>query len=293
MLLCAMVLVLVGTANVFGQSFFDNFDDGNADGWWLSPRGNWSIENGSLRQDHGATDSGEDHVLGLLENLFISDQIIETQVSTSGYGGVVFWYQDNMNYISVAAYPLSAGLVVWEKIDGVFSGLHYESHTSLNTWYDLRVDADSATGLLAIYIDDTLIFTYNATSFPTRTGQSGVTSGNGGAYFDNFRLTSDDINPEPTIDAILTFFDESVAAGTIYGRGKIPCLANFRLYLFRQMLETAELFIEKEKMYYACRTLNRTLLRCDNEPWPKDFIKGEAVPELADMIIDLMAKLGC
>ena len=36
-------------------------------------------------------------------------------------------------------------------------------------------------------MDDTYIFTYNATT-PNRTGQSGVTSGNGGAYFDDFKL---------------------------------------------------------------------------------------------------------
>ncbi len=100
--------------------------------------------------------------------------------------------------------------------------------------------------------------------------------------------------PEPcTIDDILNFFDESVDAGTIYGRGKIPCLANFRLYLFRQMLETAKSFIEKEKMSYACRILNRAVLRCDSEPWPKDFIKGEAVPELSQMIEDLIECLQC
>ncbi len=38
----------------------------------------------------------------------------------------------------------------------------------------------------------------------------------------------------PSIDAILDFFDEFVDAGTIYGRGKIPCLANSRLWIMRQ-----------------------------------------------------------
>ncbi len=62
----------------------------------------------------------------------------------------------------------------------------------------------------------------------------------------------------------------------------------------RQMLETAKSFIEKGKMNRACRTLNRALLRCDGEPWPKkDFIKGVAVSELHDMILALMAELRC
>ena len=98
---------------------------------------------------------------------------------------------------------------------------------------------------------------------------------------------------EPTIEGILFFFEEAVAAGTIYGRGKIPSLDNFRLMLFRQMLETAGWFIEKDKTNAVCRTLDRAYLRCDGEPWPKDFVVGDAVPELAQMVEGLMEYLEC
>ncbi len=111
-----------------------------------------------------------------------------------------------------------------------------------------------------------------------------------GAGYD---IGADEYVCEINIEAILEFFYQSVKDETIKGRGKIPYLANFRLWLFRQMLETAKSFIEKEKMNYACRTLNRVFLRCDSEPKPKDFIKGEAVPELADMILVLMESFGC
>ena len=98
-----------------------------------------------------------------------------------------------------------------------------------------------------------------------------------------------------TIDVVLTFFDDSVVDGKIYGLGKIPCLANFRLWLFREMLETAKSFIEAEKRDCACRALNRAQLRCDSELGPKDFIQGEgeAVPELHTMITELREELGC
>ena len=49
-------------------------------------------------------------------------------------------------------------------------------------WYNLKVDADSATGELAIYLDDAYIFTYFA-STPYRSGLSGVISGNDSRIF--------------------------------------------------------------------------------------------------------------
>lgn len=46
---------------------------------------------------------------------------------------------------------------------------------------------DSLSGELAVYIDNNYLFTYNAIT-PYHTGQSGVFSGNAGAYFDNFLI---------------------------------------------------------------------------------------------------------
>jgi hypothetical protein len=96
-----------------------------------------------------------------------------------------------------------------------------------------------------------------------------------------------------TIDDILVFFDESVEEGTIVGCGKKPWIANLKLWLFGKTIEAAKYFIEKDKMRQACKALNRTFLRCDGELGPKDFVEGEAVLELADMISDLMDELGC
>ena len=59
--------------------FSDDFDDGNADGWWLydgnppikNKHPKWSIESGILMQSGTG-----DHIVGLVENLPISDQLI-------------------------------------------------------------------------------------------------------------------------------------------------------------------------------------------------------------------------
>ncbi len=66
--------------------------------------------------------------------------------------------------------------------------MRYSHTSSYDTWYNLRVDADSINEKLSIYLDDTYLFTYN-TSTPYRTGLSGLSSGNDGAYFDNFQIT--------------------------------------------------------------------------------------------------------
>jgi hypothetical protein len=99
-----------------------------------------------------------------------------------------------------------------------------------------------------------------------------------------------DVAPDPdlTVDDILNFFDDCVAAGTIDGRGRKPWIANARLWLFGQMLETAQSHLENGRTNRACRTLNSIVRRCDGEPWPRDYIEGEAVPELYNMILDLM-----
>jgi hypothetical protein len=39
--------------------------------------------------------------------------------------------------------------------------------------------------------------------------------------------------------------------------------------------------------------LDAAFKNCDSEPKPTDSVDGEAVPELADMLLDLMENLGC
>ena len=96
--------------------------------------------------------------------------------------------------------------------------------------------------------------------------------------------------PEPTIDAILDFFDESVEDGTLEGRGR-GWLAKLRLCLMRQLLVIAGEFIEHDRLNKARFLLQCAHKRCDGEPWPRDFVEGPATEELAEMIVDLMENL--
>ena len=98
---------------------------------------------------------------------------------------------------------------------------------------------------------------------------------------------------ETSIESILEFFDEFVADGTINGRGKKTWHANLRLEIMRWMLENADRFIKRDKIKRACKALERAYKRCDGENYPPDFVVGESVPELADMIDELMISLEC
>lgn len=98
--------------------------------------------------------------------------------------------------------------------------------------------------------------------------------------------------PEPTIDAILTFFDESVADGSLTGDGKGNS-ANGRLNALRNMLGMAGYLINIEDIEGACGQLKAAIGKCDGESPPPDFVGGTAASELCGMITDLMEKLGC
>ncbi len=223
----AVALIIIGivsgaSPDAWAGSVSFDFNDGNANGWIFPynsgqtqfPGGVWGVENGSLAQ-YTLTDGNA----GLVDNLVLSDQVIEAQVRTTrGYAGLVLWYQQVdsawANYIAI-----TTGGRVDEYVDGQAHTYYYDVHglfqDTIWNFYDLKVEANSATGDLAVYLDGVYLFTHN-TSTAYRTGLSGVYSGNEHGYFDNFSVTSDDISsvPEPSI---LLLFGIGLAAVSLAG----------------------------------------------------------------------------
>jgi hypothetical protein len=107
----------------------------------------------------------------------------------------------------------------------------------------------------------------------------------------SFVLYGEELIP-PNIEAVLKFFDASITDGTLegYGPGKS---ANGRLNALRNMLEMAADLINIGDIEGACEQLRAALKKCDGVPKPPDFVTGPAASELYDMIIELMAELGC
>jgi hypothetical protein len=109
-------------------------------------------------------------------------------------------------------------------------------------------------------------------------------------------LTGDGVAEEPpspvSIAEILEFFDASVAAGTLVGNGPGNS-ADGRLNALRNKIVAAGDLIEAGEMYEACNELMSAYERCDGLSRPPEFADGPAASELAGMIFQLMADLGC
>lgn len=195
------ILALVGPVqSAQANTFFDNFNDGNADGWISvagyppGTFGNWRVENGVVIQDQG-----HDGFMFLVNNFPMSNQSVETKIlwNDAAYGGITLWNYDVNTFVVVSISPRTysgLSLTVDEYINGVRYNHNYPLEVLERTWYTLKVDANSLTGELAIYLNDTYLRT-QALETTYRTGLTGFLSGNGGGSFDDFRLTS--TNPVP------------------------------------------------------------------------------------------------
>jgi len=98
--------------------------------------------------------------------------------------------------------------------------------------------------------------------------------------------------PSEQIANILAFFDASVNDGSMVGDGQGNS-AEKRFNALRNMVEAAGDLIENELFEEACQQLLDVYRRMDGQPKPPDFVKGEAAPELAAMIQELITSLGC
>jgi len=158
---------------------------------------------------------------------------------------------------------------------------------------------------IGVAMGGTSLFDYN---FATLWGNNVLTILDEGIFNDNFWSDADNSifatnvanwiansNSVPTIDAILEYFYSGVDAETIYGRGRKTWIANIRLWIFGQMLETVQWRLENDKTKQACKKLYRIESRCDGEPKPKDFIAGnpETMEDLINMLQQLMESLEC
>ena len=171
--------------------FSDDFSDSNLDEYQVVVNDtratpNWRVENGKLVQD-----AGNDHNFLLVKDKQLVTQVIENDLimlSPNGYGGVVVWYHDMNNWVSVFMYPLLQNIGVYSNVNGLKTVTYYSANSSYDTLYRFKVAADSNTGTITVFVDDSQKVTHTASSI-YRTGLTGVSSGNSGASFDNLLIT--------------------------------------------------------------------------------------------------------
>ena len=159
------------------------------------------------------------------------------------------------------------GLISGDELDGMYeASLTIPLFSEAGIWRVSQLIAGDNTGNNTSFNESDLI----ALGFPTEL----------------------EVISEHTIDTILDFFDESVADGTLEGHGRGNS-ANGRLNALRNMLEMAGDLIAIDDIEGACRQLNAALRKCDGESRPPDFVTGEVVTDLYDMILELIDELGC
>jgi hypothetical protein len=94
------------------------------------------------------------------------------------------------------------------------------------------------------------------------------------------------------VGEILAFFDEVVTNGTLFGDGPGKS-ADGRLNALRNQIEAAGDLIDAGNLVEGCQQLMDAYNRCDGLPKPPEFVAGESAATLAEMILQLMADLGC
>lgn len=198
-LFLGLLLLAISALPAKAATLLDDFNDGNADGWWLgyslpfpSIPGNWRVVDGTLIQDNGY-----DGTIALLNNFQISDQTVEVRlklIGPSGGAAIQIWFQNYNNAVGVGI--RSGAIGVSEVVDGVWYVTDYPFNFNINEnrWVNLKVEANSTNGDLNVYADGAYFATHHLVT-SHRTGQSGIVTGNAGAYFDDFILSSNDIPP--------------------------------------------------------------------------------------------------
>ncbi len=99
-------------------------------------------------------------------------------------------------------------------------------------------------------------------------------------------------SPPVTVEAILTFYDESVSDGKLSGTGPGNS-AEGRLKALRNMIEAAGDLIDDGNLVEGCQQLMDAYNRCDGLPKPPEFVEGDAADDLAKMILELVESLAC
>jgi hypothetical protein len=105
---------------------------------------------------------------------------------------------------------------------------------------------------------------------------------------DNFAFGGTSLTPSQILD----FFDTSVTEGNLVGQGPGGS-ARGRLNALQNMIMTAGDLIEDGLIDEACQQLLDAFNRTDGLPRPPDYVAGSAAAELATLIQNLMADLGC
>ncbi|MFC1578033.1 hypothetical protein ACFL36_03370 [Thermodesulfobacteriota bacterium] len=292
-LVFALLFVSVGNAEILYQH---NFNDENLSDWTYinsssgTKCGYWTIIEGNLQVSMTSCDAQNFR----LDTLILPDSyIIEFDTRTiidGASASLIGFYNHWSNWDNWVGNGYSPGrFYIREKArGGIRQGFFAYPFADADKfkWHHFKYIKDGDWS--SLYYDGQVVYE-NIYFRISLTGGYFVLAGgqNGTHQFDNLVIRTLEIS----IEDILTSFDTWVGA-TLVGKGPGNS-ANGRLNALRNMLETAGDLIHIGDIEGACGQLKAALGKCDGDSPPPDFVSGDAVTELSEMILDLMESLGC
>jgi len=199
---CGLIILGVMSGPAWAQlPWFDDFNDGNADGWTVVS-GEWSVVNGEYAQSNywsngGYTPYGLD-MMSIVNTVPFSDYTVQARVRfetpteegcagpcwTRGWSGLVFRYQDTSNYYTI---------LLWTD----YTSTSLEFWTYVNGWWTLvatqQVDVDPLGGnTITAQIQGETFHFYLNNQYVFSGADSTLASGDAGFYTEQVRARFDD-----------------------------------------------------------------------------------------------------
>ncbi len=242
------------TSGSGSDTFTDNFDDGNANGWTPLTPSRWQVSNdaGSLRyylntSNYNSPDDKRLGELSLINSQTWGDFTFECDAKSEDAGignsgadlSIVFGYQDFDSYYYVN-YNREPGFTEMHRIhDGSprVTLATYNAPTFVDgNYHKLRIEREGS--VIRAYFDGILILSGNDSFFGE--GRIGVGSFNDAGYFDNIVITGCKIDGLPNLLGTALSFSQTTYkpgdaitfTGTVMNNGSSPTRPDFRINVF-------------------------------------------------------------
>ncbi|NUM77390.1 T9SS type A sorting domain-containing protein [candidate division KSB1 bacterium] len=237
-----------------GDTFSDDFNDGNANGWTPLTSSRWQVRNdaGSLRyylntSDYNSPDEKRLGELSIINSQTWGDFTFECDAKSEDAGignsgadlSIVFGYQDFDSYYYVN-YNRESGFTEMHRIhDGgprVTLATYNAPTFDDGNYHKLRIEREGS--VMRAYFDGILILSGNDSFFGE--GRIGVGSFNDAGYFDNIVITGCKTSGLPNLLGTALLFSQTTYkpgdaitfSGTVMNNGSSPTRPDFRINVF-------------------------------------------------------------
>ena len=204
---CMITLAAITFGNSQTLPYYDDFNDGNDNGWVKPEGGNWTVQSGVYTKD-AISISNDGYYISYVGDATWTDYTVSvnarTVSSSTGWAVLVFRILDSGDYYTFQIEPATHWAKLERRTDHSYTILRETTALTMsyNTWYELKVKVvgDSAY----CYIDNTLIFSYKGIQLLS--GGAGLASWHMASEFDNF-CVSPVITPPFVTDSFICDHD--------------------------------------------------------------------------------------